>query len=222
MQRFEKDNFVGVMADNPQFIILMLHGYGADKNDLFSLADNYLKDFPNACFVSMDAPDVCEINPFGKQWFSLEETKGDLSNFDRNYFSNLVSDNFDYIKNNIEEICKISGVDKSKIIICGFSQGAATALGYAYSSGEDIIGVCFFSGIMLVNENKVLNKVPAFISHGDMDDIVPLSEFFNAKDFLISQGVMFDEIIIPGMGHSIDIAEIDKSIEFIKRIINDL
>ena len=53
-------------------LILLLHGYGANGDDLFGLVPLLAPLFPTAVFVAPNAPETCEINPFGFQWFSLE------------------------------------------------------------------------------------------------------------------------------------------------------
>ena len=55
----------------PARIVLLLHGYGADGDDLIGLAPAWAPAMPDALFVSPHAPFPCEGAPFGRQWFGL-------------------------------------------------------------------------------------------------------------------------------------------------------
>ncbi|MGY9015845.1 MAG: alpha/beta hydrolase, partial [Rhodospirillales bacterium] len=57
----------------PEQLVLLLHGVGADGNDLIGLAPYFQKVLPKALFVSPDAPFSYDMAPFGRQWFSLQE-----------------------------------------------------------------------------------------------------------------------------------------------------
>lgn len=53
-------------------LIVLLHGVGADGNDLIGLAPALAPHFPDAAFVAPDGPQPCDFAPFGRQWFSLQ------------------------------------------------------------------------------------------------------------------------------------------------------
>ena len=52
--------------------IVLLHGYGADGNDLIDLGRHWGQLFPDALFVAPNAPRPCGGNPFGFEWFPLQ------------------------------------------------------------------------------------------------------------------------------------------------------
>ena len=54
-------------------IVLFLHGYGSNGNDLISLKDYILLNKETTEFISPNAPEPCEFNYFGYQWFPLKE-----------------------------------------------------------------------------------------------------------------------------------------------------
>ncbi|MEJ2027280.1 MAG: hypothetical protein P8X52_07475 [Limibacillus sp.] len=54
-------------------LVVLLHGWGADGNDLIGLAPLLGQVLPDAAFVAPNAPDPCEMNPAGRQWFSLQD-----------------------------------------------------------------------------------------------------------------------------------------------------
>ena len=58
-------------------LVVLLHGLGADGNDLFGLVPHLAQVLPGAAFVSPHAPFPCDMAPFGRQWFSLQDRTAD-------------------------------------------------------------------------------------------------------------------------------------------------
>jgi phospholipase/carboxylesterase len=52
-------------------LVVFLHGYGADGNDLIALGKEWQPLLPDAAFVSPNAPEPCVGAPMGRQWFNL-------------------------------------------------------------------------------------------------------------------------------------------------------
>ena len=86
-------------------IVLFLHGYGSNGNDLISLKDHISVTKPVE-FISPNAPEPCELNFFGYQWFALNErsfeelTMGLSSAF--NYLDDIIND---------EDLCPLDPED---------------------------------------------------------------------------------------------------------------
>ena len=55
-------------------LILVMHGWGADANDLADLAYPMSLRFPGAAFFVPNAPEPCSMNPMGRQWFDLADS----------------------------------------------------------------------------------------------------------------------------------------------------
>ena len=64
---------VSPRTGDPRQLVVLLHGWGADGNDLIGLARPLQPSLPNARFASPDAPDRCDQNPMGRQWYGLTE-----------------------------------------------------------------------------------------------------------------------------------------------------
>ena len=54
-------------------VMLLLHGWGADGNDLADLARPYAIRFPDMAFFVPNGPDPCKMNPAGREWFDIED-----------------------------------------------------------------------------------------------------------------------------------------------------
>ena len=52
-------------------LVVFLHGYGADGNDLIEIGRAWQQYLPQAAFVSPHAPEPCGQAPVGRQWFPL-------------------------------------------------------------------------------------------------------------------------------------------------------
>src|SRR6218665_3805879 len=52
-------------------LMVLLHGYGADGSDLISLGVQWRELWPDMLFVSPNAPEACDMNAAGYQWFPL-------------------------------------------------------------------------------------------------------------------------------------------------------
>ena len=63
---------LGPGVGEAQALVILLHGLGADGNDLIGLAPHFAAAAPGAAFVSPHAPFPCDMAPFGRQWFSLQ------------------------------------------------------------------------------------------------------------------------------------------------------
>ena len=59
----------------PRQLVVLLHGVGADGNDLIGLAPALAERLPHAAFVAPDAPEPCDMAPYGRQWFSLRDRR---------------------------------------------------------------------------------------------------------------------------------------------------
>src|SRR6478609_4175417 len=66
-----------VAGGKPRCLVILLHGLGADGNDLIGLQQYWGPLLPDAEFVSPDAPFPCDMAPYGYQWFSVQDRSPD-------------------------------------------------------------------------------------------------------------------------------------------------
>ncbi|MEX0809601.1 MAG: dienelactone hydrolase family protein [Dongiaceae bacterium] len=187
-------------SGNPQSIVVLLHGYGADGHDLISLAPLWARVLPQTLFVSPHAPFPCEINPMGKQWYGFEGMTPEMILAATRAAASLVDG---YIDALIGE----TGVPASRIALAGFSQGAMMALHIAPRRRDALAGVIGFSGRLIAPEllaTETITRPPILLVHGDADPVVPFESMQPAADALRAAG--FDVVAEkrPNVPHAID------------------
>jgi phospholipase/carboxylesterase len=100
----------------------------------------------------------------------------------------------------------------------GFSQGTMMSLHYSLTNTSTIGGVVGYSGKiydLILLEKNIKSKPPIFLMHGDDDNIVPLEEMMEAKNFLLKNKINLKTKIFKGCGHSIPTQGLSLGLEFI-------
>jgi len=194
-------------------LVIFLHGWGADGPNLIDLADMIAPYLPDAHFIAPNAPFVCEVNPYGFQWFSL---------MDRNPARMLegARSAADILNSFIDEQLKALGLDNSNLALVGFSQGTMTGLHVALRRTPPMKAFVGFSGAMVgieVLKSEIKAEPPICLIHGQMDDVVPYGALKHADEALKSVGITAETHTRPGLGHSIDMEGIRIAGEFLKK-----
>ena len=153
-------------------VIIMLHGYGSDANDLFSFAgelpDEYL-------VISAQAP--YKLPPYGNAWYAI--------NF--NGSGGKFSDNVQAVESRkkisafIDEVVEKYPVDKDNITLLGFSQGTILSYAVALSEPDKVKNVVALSGY--INEDILkegyskndFSHLSIYSSHGTQDQVIPIT-----------------------------------------------
>lgn len=200
----------------PQQLVLLLHGLGANGQDLIGLAPFFAHALPDAVFVSPDAPFPCDMAPFGHQWFSLQEWTPES-------ILRGVQQATPILKDFIREAMEKYGVAASKTALVGFSQGTMMALYAGPRFSHDLAGVLGYSGALVWGEGVDIDnirKIPVHLVHGDADNIVPVAAWHQAMKKLKEAGFAVTGGITPGLMHSIDEAGIRDGAAFLRRILS--
>jgi len=158
-------------------LVLLLHGYGANEQDLFDL--QFL--FGDSRVISLRAP--LELDPGGFAdafaWFSLDFTpQGIVYDEDEMLEAALA------LKEFIGKLKKSGDFDE--IWLCGFSQGAILSHWLYLHSPELISGAAALSGRFnerVFTSNKELPEMPLFICHGRIDEVIPYESGEQIRDF---------------------------------------
>lgn len=193
-------------------LVLILHGWGADGYNLIDLADMFASALPDAHFIAPNAPFVCEVNPYGFQWFSL---------MDRNPQKMLdgARKAVDILNEFIDEQLAELSLDNSKLALVGFSQGTMTALHLALRRTPQMAALVGFSGALVGSEvlaQEITARPPICLIHGNMDDVVPYASMAHATNVLKANGLSVEAHSRPHLGHSIDMEGMAIAAEFLK------
>jgi len=173
-----------ILEKNP--VLLLLHGYGSNEEDLFSFATELPEEY---YVISVRAP--YDLQPYGHAWYAI------YFDVDENKFSDdeQAKTSRDTIANFIDSICEKHPIDKTNVTLIGFSQGAILSYATALSYPEKVNRVVALSGYLNEKvlaegfQNKAISKLKFFISHGSVDQVIPVDWARKAKPFLENLGL---------------------------------
>lgn len=201
----------------PRQIVVLLHGVGADGQDLIDLAPFLARELPEALFVAPDGPEPCDMAAFGRQWFSLQDRRpaAMLAGIER---SAPLLDTY------LDGLLARHALEPGRMALLGFSQGTMMALHVAFRRPQAVAGVLGYSGAMIGGEAlpaACRSKPPVMLVHGDQDDVVPVDAMFVATEALQAAEVPVQWLVRPGLPHSIDEEGIAAGAAFLKAALGD-
>jgi phospholipase/carboxylesterase len=179
-------------------LVVFLHGYGADGNDLIGLAEPLAPHLPNTRFVAPNAPEPCRNNPFGFQWFPIPWLDGSSEAEMR---ASAVR-SFDILDRWLDEI----PMRPERTVLFGFSQGTMMLLHVALRREAAFAGLVGFSGRLLMPEtlkDEIRARPPVLLVHGDQDPMVPVASLDEAARALRAAGVETRTHVSRGVAHGI-------------------
>jgi phospholipase/carboxylesterase len=174
-------------------LVVLLHGYGADGNDLMGLAEPLSQVLPNAAFASPDAPQPCPGARF--QWFPIAEL--DPEKMHAGVLSAAPG-----LQSYIEQELQRLSLTPDRLALVGFSQGTMMALhiGLTALKPAAIVG---FSGV-LTGAPAIKDPPPILLVHGGSDPLIPAEALYLTSSTLAAHGARVEWHISPGLGHGID------------------
>lgn len=195
----------------PGHLVLLLHGYGADGNDLIGLAPVLAPLMPDVVFHAPNAPYPCEGNPMGYQWFGI-------SRLDPQVTAAGVRAAAPFVDAFLDEKLAQYGLDESKTVLVGFSQGTMMALHVGLRLTKQLAGIVGFSGMLAAPESlkaEIKTRPPVLLLHGDSDEMLPHVLTERAAEALRQNDVPVRTHIAPGVGHGIDQTGLSQAAHFL-------
>jgi phospholipase/carboxylesterase len=183
-------------------LVVLLHGYGADGNDLIGLAPHLANVLPDAAFVSPNAPERSLANPMGYQWFPIPWLDGSPESAMEQSFHRSV----DILNEYLTKTMAAEGVTPAQTALIGFSQGTMMSLHVAPRRPDPVACVVGFSGRLLEGERlktEAVSKPPVLLVHGDQDEMIPVAALQEAQLGLSEAGIPVRWHISKGIGHGI-------------------
>lgn len=180
-------------------LLLMLHGYGSDENDLFSFAG----ELPDELFiVSARAP--YPMQPYGNAWYNIywDSPDGKFSDDEQAIESREKISAF------IDELIENYPVDPKRVNLLGFSQGSILSYAVALSYPEKIRNVIALSGYINQGilkegfEKNDFSHLSVYSSHGTADQVIPVEWARKTKPFLEQFGIECSYSEFP-VGHGV-------------------
>jgi phospholipase/carboxylesterase len=200
LMKLEGPSLAPASGGKPRQLVILLHGVGADGNDLIGLADYWRRLLPEAAFVAPNAPFPCDMAPYGYQWFSLQDRTPAMIQAGVRAAAPIL-DNF------IDETLAALGLEERNLALVGFSQGTIMSLFVALRRAQPVAGVLGFSGALVAAETlpeEIRARPRVLLLHGDADEIVPFEAMAAAEAALRQNDVTVETIRRPGLGHAID------------------
>jgi phospholipase/carboxylesterase len=200
----------------PRRLVILLHGLGADGNDLIGLAPYWARLLPDAEFVSPNAPFPCDMAPYGYQWFSSQDRSPEAVLGGVRAAAPIL-DAF------IDEALEQRGLGSGELALAGFSQGTMMSLFVGLRRAEPVAGIVGFSGRLLAPEllaSELRSRPPILLVHGTEDPLVPYSSLAAAETTLKAAGVPVETVTSVGIGHSIDDQGLRRGGQFLKNVLS--
>ena len=199
----------------PKSLVIFLHGYGADGNDLIALGREWADALPDTAFAAPHAPEACAMSPAGRQWFAL--TMRDPGEYARGVAA--ARPELDAFLDAEMERC---GVGEADTALVGFSQGTMMALHTGLLRARRLAGILGFSGLLAdpaALQAESISKAPVFLLHGDRDEVIPVQALFAATQGLSAAQVPVEWHISTGIGHGIAPDGLEMGGAFLNRLL---
>lgn len=179
-------------------LLLLLHGYGSNEEDLYSFAE----ELPDSYFIiSARAP--IEMQPYGNAWYHISIDASGVKSSD----NEGARASRDLIARFIDEAIETYNLDKYNVTLLGFSQGTILSYAVALTYPEKVKNVIGLSGY--INEEIIeLKSDPSYAhlniynSHGSVDQVIPIEAARKTPPYLEKIGITASLSEFP-VGHGV-------------------
>jgi phospholipase/carboxylesterase len=176
-------------------LVVLVHGYGADGNDLIDLASHWQAVLPTVAFAAPNAPTRVPGAP-GYQWFPISRIDPHEMRKGAEAAGPVLDEYLD------AELARL-GLPPDRLALAGFSQGTMMSLHVGLRRAVKPAAIVGFSGL-LAGAPPDSDFPPILLTHGDSDTVIPPQAMFLAAGQLGLAGATVQWHLAQGMGHGID------------------
>jgi predicted esterase len=196
----------GAPLQNAAGPVVLLHGRGGSAEDILSLAPSI--SYPGVAYLAPQAA--------GHTWYP-------------NSFLAPIEQNEPWLSSALGRIATIlktaddAGIPSTRVVVCGFSQGACLATEFVARNPIRYAALIAFTGGLIGPPGSDLTHIgdlastPAFFGSGDPDPHVPWQRVQQSADVLTAMGAHVTAKRYPGRPHTISAEEL----EFARRLVHD-
>ena len=195
-------------------LIIAIHGYGANADDLLGLASPIQSYFSDVTVSAPNAPERLDMIADGYKWFDIEDRTPTIMQVG-------VAANADAMNAYIDEQMAAHNVDESNTILLGFSQGTMLALHVGLRREKQLAGIIGFSGMLLEKPtdfpNHIKSRPPVLLVHGQDDQVIAWQATMAAADVLNMNDIPVNTVVVPHVTHTIDPIGFQEAIDFLNK-----
>lgn len=188
------------ITDGSAPLIVMLHGYGSDMDDLFSFATELPEQY---AVVSLQAP--YKMQPYGNAWYAIHWDQvggGKFNDIEQAIASRKLVSQF------IDQALEAYPVDPERVCLLGFSQGTILSFALALSKPQRFKCLVGLSGYIVPEmyaadyRQNDFSKLKVYSSHGAVDAVIPVDWARKTPNFLDELGIVNQFSEFP-VGHGV-------------------
>ena len=192
-------------------LIILIHGYGSNERDLFSLIDYFPND---SNVISLRAPNELFNNSYA--WYDIY-VDGNNKFYDHNAAALVRDELFQFI----DDLSKNPNIDSDNITLIGFSQGAILAHAISFSYPKKIKNILALSGLIdekIMKKTSLTPKTNIYISHGKNDNLINYETSKDSLNFYVKNDIEF-KFESYEQGHGINQQNLESMINWLIRNI---
>ena len=199
-------------------LVVFVHGYGADGNDLIEIGRAWQELLPQAAFVSPHAPRPCGQAPMGREWFPLT-FRNPTERWDGCNMAGPALDAF------LDAELARHKLPPSALALVGFSQGTMMSLHVGLRRAMPPAAIVGYSGMLILKGDtdvegykpQIRARPPLLLVHGADDELIPVDALFHSREALAALEVPVEWHISAGTGHGIDPEGLRQGGDFLAR-----
>lgn len=201
----DKHVLVQQPAGQAQQLMLLFHGVGATPHDLLPLGERLAQAFPEACIVSIQAPDACDLGQ-GYQWFSVRDIT------EENRVARVAQALPQFIAL-VQAWQRQTGVAPEATALLGFSQGGIMALEASQQPAHLAGRIVSLAGRFAQLPQAPHALTTLHLLHGKEDAVIHYGYTVTAAQHLVGLGADITADVLPFVGHTVHEDILDLLIE---------